>query len=190
MCLYKNTSGGNHHISNKLMLIWSWGWSSQMPGEFYLFIFLNGGSSAVRSISVQSLLFSEVIKLRIDLLAGDSYLLPPPPVLCFVPLSCPQGGKVWSVWKLEPYTLLQYNIHPYCHWHSSSLQKYNTRGIDLDKQNFFFFSGMGVVRTWVSSCTDMFVDFLSPSTDKTGLGLSSTQGLMISLSCHNKCKHP
>lgn len=39
LCLYKNTSGGNHHISNKLMLIWSWGWSSQMPAEFYLFIY-------------------------------------------------------------------------------------------------------------------------------------------------------
>lgn len=86
-----------------------------MPGEFfYLYIFfLIGGSSAVRSISVQSLLFSEVIKHRIDLLAGDSYLLPPPPVLCFVPPSGPRGGKVWSVWKLEPYTLLQYNTHPY-----------------------------------------------------------------------------
>lgn len=34
----------------------------------------------MQSISVQSLLFSEVIKERIDLLAGDSYLLPPPPV--------------------------------------------------------------------------------------------------------------
>lgn len=39
LCFYKNTSGGNHHIGNKLMLIWSWGQSSQMPGEFYLFIF-------------------------------------------------------------------------------------------------------------------------------------------------------
>lgn len=41
MCLYKNTSGGNHHNGNKLMLIWSWGQSSQMPGEFYLFIFFS-----------------------------------------------------------------------------------------------------------------------------------------------------
>lgn len=56
----------------------------------------------VQSILVQSLLFSEVIKQRIDLLTGDSYLLPPPPVLCFVPLSGPQGGKVWSLWKLKP----------------------------------------------------------------------------------------
>lgn len=53
----------------------------------------------MQSILVQSLLFSEVIKKHIDLLAGDSYLLPPPPVLCFVPLSGPKGGKVWSVWK-------------------------------------------------------------------------------------------
>lgn len=103
LCFYKNTSGGNHHIGNKLMLICMWGKSSQMPSEFYLFIFFSvGGSSVVQSISVQSLLFSEVIKQRIDLLTGDSYLLPPPPVLCFAPLSSPQGGKVWAVWKLKP----------------------------------------------------------------------------------------
>lgn len=60
----------------------------------------------MQSISVQSLLFSEVIKEHIDLLAGDSYLLPPPPVLRSVPLSGPRGGKVWSVWKLKPNTLL------------------------------------------------------------------------------------
>lgn len=79
-----------------------------MPGEFYLFIFfLIGGSSEVQSISVQSLLFSEVIKQRIDLLAGDSYLLPSPPVLCFIPVSDLQGGKVWSLQKLKSYTMLQ-----------------------------------------------------------------------------------
>lgn len=48
----------------------------------------------MQSISVQSLLFSEVIKQRIDLLADDGYLLPPPPpVLCFVALPGPEGGK-------------------------------------------------------------------------------------------------
>lgn len=68
----------------------------------------------MQSILVQSLLFSEVIKQHIDLLAGDSYLLPPPPpVLCFVALPGPKGGKVWSVWKLELDTLPQYNVHPY-----------------------------------------------------------------------------
>lgn len=97
LCLYKNTSGGNHHISNKLMLIWSWGRSSQMPAEFYLFIFLIGGSSEEQSISVQILLFSEVIKQCIDLLAGDSYLLPSASVRCFIPLQGLKGGKVLYV---------------------------------------------------------------------------------------------
>lgn len=64
----------------------------------------------MQSISVQSLLFSEVIKESIDLLAADSYLLPPPPVLCFVPRPGPWGGKVWS-WKLKACTLLQHNAH-------------------------------------------------------------------------------
>lgn len=62
---------------------------------------------------MQSLLFSEVIKEGIDLLAGDSYLLPPPPVLGFVALSGPGGGKVWSVWKLKACTLLQHIVHPH-----------------------------------------------------------------------------
>lgn len=82
----KNVSGGNHQLGNKLKLIWPWGHYCQMPGlSIYLFIyFCLGGSSAVRSISVQSLLFSEVIKKSIDLSVSDSYLLPPPLVLCFV----------------------------------------------------------------------------------------------------------
>lgn len=52
----------------------------------------------MQSISVQSLLFSEVIKERIDLLAGDSYLLPPPPVRCFVPLSGPRGEEKFGLY--------------------------------------------------------------------------------------------
>lgn len=52
-----------------------------------------------QSIPVQSLLFSQVIKQRIDLLAGDSYLSPPP-VLCLVPLSGPQGLSVWKLKRL------------------------------------------------------------------------------------------
>lgn len=50
----------------------------------------------MRSMSAQSLLFSEVIKKGIDLLAADSYLLPPPLVLCFVLPSGLPGRKVWS----------------------------------------------------------------------------------------------
>lgn len=112
MCLYKNKSGGNHHISNKLMLIWSWGQSSQMPAVFYLFIckyiyifsFLIGGSSVEQSILVQSLLFSEVIKQHIDLLAGDSYLLPSPAPLFHSSVRS-AGGKVWSLQKLKAFAL-------------------------------------------------------------------------------------
>lgn len=48
----------------------------------------------MRSISVQSLLFSEVIKKSIDLSVSDSYLLPPPLVLCFVLPSGSPGRKV------------------------------------------------------------------------------------------------
>lgn len=113
LCLYKNTSGGNHHIGNKWMLIWWQGQSLQMPGQlFFLFIYvvLREGSSAVQSISVRTLLFSKVIKESIDLLAVDSYLLPPPPVLCFVPLSGPWGGKLWSQ-KLKACTLPQHDAH-------------------------------------------------------------------------------
>lgn len=80
---------------------------------FIYIFFLIGGSSAVQSISVQSLLFAEVIKERIDLLAGDSYLLPPPPVLCFVPLSGPQGRKSLVCMEAEGCTLLQHDAHPY-----------------------------------------------------------------------------
>lgn len=40
LCSYKITSGGNHHLGNKLMLIWSRGPSGQMPGEFHLFIYI------------------------------------------------------------------------------------------------------------------------------------------------------
>lgn len=61
----------------------NWCWSghgdgNQKPAGFYLFIYFPPveDSSAEQSISVQSLLFSEVIKQGIDLLAGDSYLLP------------------------------------------------------------------------------------------------------------------
>lgn len=35
----------------------------------------------------------------IDLLAANSYLFPPPPVLNFVPFSSFLGGKVQSAWK-------------------------------------------------------------------------------------------
>lgn len=113
LCLYKNTSGGNHHIGNKWMLIWLQGQSRQMPGRlfiYFIYVVLREGSSAVQSISVQSLLFSKVIKESIDLLAVDSYLLPPPPVLCFVLPSGPRGEKLWSQ-KLKACTLPQHNAH-------------------------------------------------------------------------------
>lgn len=68
----------------------------------YLYIcFLIGGSSAVQSISVQSLLFSEVIKESIDLLVADSYLLPPPPVLCFVSTTAGSLGRKSLVMEAE-----------------------------------------------------------------------------------------
>lgn len=123
ICGYTKT-----HQAETITLVINWCWS--VCGEraakchqnfIYLYIFFIGSSSVVQSISVQSLLFSEVIKQRIDLLTGDSYLLPPPPVLCFVPLSGPRGGKVWSAWKLKP---TQYDAHPNWHWDLSSLWKY------------------------------------------------------------------
>lgn len=40
LCLYKNTSGGNHHIGNKWMLIWWQGQSLQMPGQLFFFIYI------------------------------------------------------------------------------------------------------------------------------------------------------
>lgn len=51
LCLYKNASGGNHHIGNKWMLIWLQGQSLQMPGRLFIYIniVLRGGAPAVQS---------------------------------------------------------------------------------------------------------------------------------------------
>lgn len=40
LCLYKNTSGGNHHIGNKWMLIWLQGQSLQMPGQLFIYLYM------------------------------------------------------------------------------------------------------------------------------------------------------
>lgn len=99
ICAYTKT-----HQAETITSVINWCWSGRgdraakcQENFIYLYFFLIGGSSAGQSISVQSLLFSVVIKEGIDLLADDSYLLPPPPVLCFAPLLSPRGGKVWSV---------------------------------------------------------------------------------------------
>lgn len=169
-------------------------WSSSGRGDItakcqdylfiYLFIFLLGGSSAVRSISVQSLLFSEVIKKSIDLSVSDSYLLPSPLVLCFVLPSGPPGERKVCFADAERLALLLlHSAHR--QWHGDLGAQPNLR-IDIS--------------TWKSSCYWLGATllcakyhrciFLNQINDKTGSRLPSALGERSCFSFHWDRKWP
>lgn len=136
-----------------------------MPGlSVYLFIsFPLGGSSAVRSISVQSLLFSEVIKKSIDLSVSDSYLLPPALVFCFVLPSAPPGEKFASRTLKE------------LHFAAAQCTSAVTRRPPMQSQMYglsLHFKGQLLLLTW---CLTVVRKYLQTN-DKTGPGPPSAFG--------------
>lgn len=177
LCLWKKKKKKMYQAETISLVI---NWSSSGHGDItakcqdylfiYLFIFLLGGSSAVRSISVQSLLFSEVIKKSIDLSVSDSYLLPSPLVLCFVLPSGPPGERKVCFADAERLALLLlHSAHR--QWHGDLGAQPNLR-IDISTwKSSCYWLGATLLCAKYPSCI-----FLNQINDKTGSRLPSALG--------------